>query len=84
MKEDFDIAELLASRHIPRPWMTNMRSPQQTYGRYVIVRCEIIRMRLRKGQLSLGEASEGVRAMLDAIGSISIDQMDPLTWLLLS
>ena len=61
---------------------TNAKLDSETYGRYVITRCEFIRTRFGDGVITLEEAHTGVCAYLEAIGSVSIDQENPLVWLL--
>lgn len=62
--------------------LTNRKSSAMSTGRYILTRCEVIRDRYRKGQISIDVAQEGLHASLAAIGAIAIDSMAPSVWLL--
>lgn len=61
--------------------LTNHKPYAMSFGRYILRRCETIRERYRKAHISLDEARIGLYASLGAIGAITIDQQEPLVWL---
>lgn len=83
----WDVLELSkTSPIITRPdafdGLSNRNRTGVSPGRYVLIRCETIRERFRKNQITWNEARESLYATLAAIGSIGIDQMEPGAWLL--